>query len=73
MAEKADELNKLISIATDLGLNDEIRIRAIERLGNIGTKEALRALLDLAANEAMVKQDREIAIKQARNIIRSGP
>ena len=44
MAEKADELNKLISIATDLGLNDEIRIRAIEGLGNIGTKEALRAL-----------------------------
>ena len=72
MAEKADELNKLISIATDLELNDEIRIRAIEGLGNIGTKEALRALLDLAANEAMVKQDREIAIKQARDIIRSG-
>ena len=73
MAEKADELNKLISIATDLGLSDDMRIRAIERLGNIGTKEALRALLDLAANEAMVKQDREIAIKQARNIIRSEP
>ena len=71
MAEKTDELKKLISIATDLELTAELRTRAVERIGNIGTNEALRALLDLAANEALIKQERELALKQAREIIKS--
>jgi len=71
MAEKADELKKLMSIATDLELTAEIRMRAIERMGSIGTSEALRVLLDLAGNEALIKQERELAIKKARDIIRT--
>ena len=72
MVEKVDEIKKLVGIATDLELTAEIRTGAIERIGNIGTHQALRALLDLAANESLIKHERELAIKQARDIIRAG-
>jgi hypothetical protein len=72
MVEKSDELKKLIGIATDMELTADIRTRAIERIGNIATNEALRALLDLAANDSLIKNERELAIKHARDIIRAG-
>ena len=72
MSEQTDELNKLIAIANDLKLSARLRSEAIEQLGNIGTHEALRALLDLAAREESIKGDRELALKQATKIIRSG-
>ena len=71
MAEQPDELKKLATIAADLDLSAGLRSKAIERLGNIGTYEALLALLDLVANEKLIKGERELALKQAREIIRS--
>jgi len=72
MPEQSDELKKLATIATDLELAAELRTKAIELLGNIGTHDALLTLLELAANERLIKQERELALKQAREIIRSG-
>ncbi len=71
MAERPEELKKLATIATDLGLSAELRIKAMEMLGNIGTHEALLALLELAANEELIRDERDFALKQAREIIKS--
>ena len=72
MAEKPNELKKLSAIATDLELSVELRTKAIKLLGNIGTHDALLALLDLAANEKLIKEERDLALKHAREIIKSG-
>ena len=66
------ELKKLATIATDLELSAEMRIKAIELLGRIGTRDALLALLELAANEGLIAEERDLALRQAREIIRSG-
>jgi len=71
MAERPEELKKLATIATDLELSAELRIKAMEMLGNIGTHEALLALLELAANEELIRDERNFALKQAREIIKS--
>ena len=71
MAEKPNELKKLVIIATDLQLAAELRTKAVEQLGSLGTHEALLALLDLAANTGLVRAERELAIKRAREIIKS--
>ena len=72
MAEQLDGLKKLVDIAADLGLSAELRTEAVEQIGSFGTRDALLALLGLAANEKLTKGDRELAIKYAREIIRSG-
>jgi len=72
MAEKPDDLKKYVAVATDLGLDAELRTKAIKLIGNIGTHDALLALLNLVANEQLTKGERELALKQARDIIRSG-
>jgi len=72
MAEKPNELTKLIAIATDLELSAELRTKAIELLGRIGTHETLLALLDLAANSDLIREERDLAAKYAREIIKSG-
>ncbi len=72
MAERPDQLKKLAGIATDMDLSAELRIKAIELLAKVGTPEALRVLLDLAANDHLIKQERDIALKYARGIIKSG-
>ena len=71
MAERPNELTKLVTIATDLQLAAELRTKAIEQLGSLGTHEALLALLDLAANTSLVRSERELALKHAREIIKS--
>jgi len=71
MAQQPDELKKLAAIATDLELVPQLRIKAIEQLGKIGSHEALLALLDLAAKEKLTTKERESALKQAIKIIRS--
>lgn len=71
MAERPEELKKLATIATDLELSAELRIKAMEMLGNIGTHDALLALLELAANEELIRDERDFALKQAREIIKS--
>ena len=70
MSVTAEEENKLASIATDMGLASDMRVKAIEQLGRIGSREALLLLLEMAGNEAMVTKERDIALMQARKIIK---
>ncbi len=71
MSEQPNELKKLTAIATDLQLAGELRTKAIELIGNMGSHEALLALLDLVANEKLIVEERDLALKQARRIIKS--
>ncbi len=72
MAEQPDDLKKLVAVATDLGLSAELRTKAIKLIGNIGTHDALLALLSLAANEQLTKKERELALKHAMEIVKTG-
>jgi len=72
VTERSDELKKLTAIASDLGLPSTLRIKAIDLLGNVGTHEALCALLELAANEGLIAEERDLALKYAREVIMSG-
>ena len=72
MAEKTDELKKLIGIASDMQIPSNLRSKSVEMIGSLGTHEALLALLELAANTSLPKDQRELAIRFARDIIRSG-
>jgi hypothetical protein len=76
MTEKTDEakneVNKLVGIASDLELPSDVRTKATERLGNVGTHDALLALLGMAAKESLSKRERDLALKYARKIIKSG-
>jgi hypothetical protein len=73
MEEQPNELKKLSAIATDLGFASELRTKAIEQMGSANSHEALRALLDLAANDQLTVKERELALKQALKIIKSSP
>ena len=70
MAGSSNELKKLSAIASDLGLSAELRTKSIELIGNIGTHDALLVLLDLAANEELIKEERDLALEHAREIIK---
>ncbi len=72
MAAQSNELKKLAAIAADLGLSAPLRIKSIELIGSIGTHDALLILLDLAANRALIKEERDLALEHAREIIQSG-
>jgi len=71
MAEKSSELTKLVTIATDLQFAADLRTKAIEQIGSLGTHEALLTLLDLVANTGLVRAERELALKHAREIVKS--
>jgi hypothetical protein len=70
MTEQPSELKRLAAIAADLGLSTELRVKAIELLGKIGTREAFLALLELAANEGLINRERDLALRQAREILK---
>ncbi len=72
MSEKLDELQKLSTIATDMELVTKLRNQAVEAIGDIGTHEALLALLNLAANEKLSFNERDLALKRARGIVKAG-
>ncbi len=72
MAEQSNELKKLATIAADLGLSAELRLKSIELIGSIGTHDALLILLDLAANRELIKEERDVALQHASEIIKSG-
>ncbi len=72
MAEHPGELKKLAVIANDLEIPSVLRTKAIELLGNVGTHEALLALLELAGNEKLTAEERDLALKHSREIIMSG-
>ena len=72
MVEQSGDLKKLVAVATDLGLAPKLRTQAVKLIGDISTHDALLALLDLAANDKLTRGERELALKHAREIIKSG-
>ncbi len=72
MAEQPEDLKKLVTVATDLGLSAALRVQAVKLIGDIGTHDALLALLVLVANDKLTKKERELALKHAHNIVKSG-
>ena len=68
----AEELKKLSGIATDLQMSGKMRVQAINTLGDMGSHESLLALLNLAANDRLNIDERDLALKKAREIIRKG-
>ncbi len=64
------ELKKLVAIANDMELAAKLRTSAIESMGRIGTRDALLALLDLAASERLNPGERKAALKQAEKLIK---
>jgi hypothetical protein len=67
-----DELKKLANIATDMQLDGKMRSQAINLLSQIGSHEALLVLLNLAANDSLNVDDRDLALKRAREIVKKG-
>lgn len=70
MSEKPEELKKLAAIAADMQLPAKLRASAIEQFGSMASHEALLVLLELAANEGLPTKERDLALKQAREIIK---
>jgi hypothetical protein len=71
-AKKVDELKKLANIATDMELDGKMRTQAINLLGEMATHEALLVLLNLAANDKLNIDNRDLALKRAREIVKKG-
>lgn len=67
-----DELKKLASIATDMQLSNKMRTQAINQLGEMSTHESLLVLLNLAANDKLNTDERDLALKKARDIVKKG-
>jgi hypothetical protein len=78
MAEKyedvnvTDELKKLASIATDMQMAGKMRMQAINQLGEMASHESLLVLLNLAANDRLNIDERELALKRAQSIVKKG-
>jgi hypothetical protein len=70
MAESPAELKKLTDIASDLELAPQIRERAIEQIGQIGSYDALLGLTGLGAKEALTVRERELALRMAIKIVK---
>lgn len=70
--QQASELNKLMAIASDAQLSADIRSRAIKSMGSMGSHDALLCLLEIVANDANSTREREMALKQARSIVKRG-
>ena len=68
-----EELKKLAQIATDTHLSSKMRDQAISQLGELGSHEALLVLLNLAANDRLSRDTRDLALKKARDIIKKSP
>ncbi len=68
----AEELKKLANIATDIQLSSKMRVQAIHQLGDMASHESLLVLLNLAANDRLNIDERELALKRARDIVKKG-
>ncbi len=66
------ELKKLGSIATDMQLSNKMRTQAIDQLGEIASHESLLVLLNLVANDRLNVDERDLALKRAREIVKKG-
>ena len=69
--QQNEELKKLSVIATDMQMDAKIRTQAVELMGNMRNHDALLALLALAANENLSVNERDLALKKARDIIKA--
>jgi len=69
-SEKSEELRELAYIAANMKLPANLRTDAIKQLGNIATYEALLVLLNIAANEGLITKERDLALKQAREVLK---
>ena len=67
-----DELKKLAGIATDMQMAGKMRMQAINQLGEMGSHESLLVLLNLAANDRLNIDERELALKRAQSIVKKG-
>ncbi len=67
-----EELKKLSNIATDIQMSSKMRVQAINTLGDMGSHESLLVLLNLAANDRLNIDERDLALKKARDIVRKG-
>jgi len=67
-----EELKKLASIATDMQLANKMRIQAINQLGEMASHESLLVLLNLAANDRLNIDERDLALRKARDIVKKG-
>jgi len=72
MSEQSNQLKKLNAIATDLELPAELRFKAIQLIGKMGTHEALLTLLEMVSNEDLTPEERDLALQQSREIIKPG-
>jgi hypothetical protein len=68
----AEELRKLSGIATDMQMSSKMRSQAINTLGEMGSHESLLVLLNLVANDRLNIDERDLALKKARDIVRKG-
>ena len=68
----AEELKKLSTIATDLQMSNKMRMQAINTLGDMGSHESLLVLLNLVANDRLNIDERDLALKRARDIVKKG-
>ncbi|MGD9143831.1 MAG: hypothetical protein PVG61_08290 [Dehalococcoidia bacterium] len=66
------ELKKLSDIATDMQLDKKMRNQAISQLAEMDTHEALLILLHLAANDKLPTDERELAVKKSRDLVKKG-
>jgi hypothetical protein len=71
-SDKIDELKKMAAIATDLQLDGKMRVQAINLLGDMGSHESLLVLLNLVANDKLNIDERDLALKRSREIVRKG-
>ena len=69
---ESGEVEKLKTIATNKQLNDWERQQATRTLGDIGSKEAALALLDIANDEGLYHWERQLALSKAREILGAG-
>jgi hypothetical protein len=69
-SEEFEELEELARIAANMKLPENLRTDAIKQLGVIATYEAFLTLLNLAANEGLITKERDLALQQAREILK---
>jgi hypothetical protein len=67
-----EELKKLANIATDMQMSSKMRTQAINTLGDMSSHESLLVLLNLVANDRLNIDERDLALKRARDIVKKG-
>ena len=72
MARQLDDIEKLKGIATDAALSSGLRVKAIENLGDMGSHQAFLALLEIAASQEMIREERDLALRVCRDMLKQG-